>query len=387
MFKKLFLLLLFFIVASPVHAASWPPEVKPEQGKASGSFTQAAGAAGQACTMMYTFTFWNVGETGGRDYGNTTFTAETTCTGSSKPDLETLQGVFSGGPNGKVTVAGFVFNLVNGTYFVTTDAKGKTHQFSVENPEIFSRYRWSMDESIPIPEIKEGKYEVETYDSSLRFSDLYGQVEVIIPNPDGTYDEDADWNLAKIDMELPPGTRIKVSEESGLMISFPNMTTIIVGPETEIILVSTDPQKSVMQLLYGDLKANVTKMMKDGSMQVEMSQAVAGIKGTRFILNETKTESSIRVTEGTVKFISKSTGVSVDVGKGESVTASSQGLSEKTTFDPAKEEEKWQELANGIKKTNPNIFSNKNTIYILGGIIITAIVIGFLLLKFRRHKK
>src|SRR3989338_7866430 len=384
MFKKLFLLLLFFIVASPVHAASWPPEVKPEQGKASGSFTQAAGAAGQACTMMYTFTFWNVGETGGRDYGNTTFTAETTCTGSSKPDLETLQGVFSGGPNGKVTVAGFVFNLVNGTYFVTTDAKGKTHQFSVENPEIFSRYRWSMDESIPIPEIKEGKYEVETF-CNTRFNDLYGQVEVNIPNPDGTYDEEA-WNLAKIDMELPTGTRIKVSEKSGLMLALPNQTSINVGPETELILVSPDPQKSVIQLLYGELKANVQKMMKDGSIQVEMSQAVAGIKGTQFILNETKTESSIRVTEGTVKFTSKSTGKSVDVQKGESVTASSSGLSEKTTFDPIEEVKKWQELSDNFKKTNTAISGKNKNIYIVVGIVFAAAIVGFLILKVRKTK-
>ena len=387
MLKKLFLLVLFLIITYPVQAVNWPPEVKPEQGKATGTI-----GIGDDDKLNVTIDFWNVGEVGGGDYGKVIVDIRCTqktigdgwqCVADDEPPEI---GTFSGGPNGEITIDGETnIQLVNGQYFTST--LEKTFQATVENPEIFSKYRWSMDESIPIPEIKEGKYEVETYDSSLRFSDLYGQVEVIIPNPDGTYDEDADWNLAKIDMELPPGTRIKVSEESGLMLSFPNMTTIIVGPETEIILVSTDPQKSVMQLLYGDLKANVTKMMKDGSMQVEMSQAVAGIKGTRFILNETKTESSIRVTEGTVKFISKSTGVSVDVGKGESVTASSQGLSEKTTFDPAKEEEKWQELANGIKKTNPNIFSNKNTIYILGGIIITAIVIGFLLLKFRRHKK
>ena len=187
-------------------------------------------------------------------------------------------------------------------------------------------------------------------------------------------------------MELPTGTRIKVSEKSGLMLALPNQTSINVGPETELILVSPDPQKSVIQLLYGELKANVQKMMKDGSIQVEMSQAVAGIKGTQFILNETKTESSIRVTEGTVKFTSKSTGKLVDVSKGESVTATSQGLSEKTMFDPVAEEKKWQELSDNFKKTNTAISGNNKNIYIVVGIVFAAAIVGFLILKVRKTK-
>ncbi|OGD88561.1 hypothetical protein A2693_03585 [Candidatus Curtissbacteria bacterium RIFCSPHIGHO2_01_FULL_40_12] len=129
-------------------------------------------------------------------------------------------------------------------------------------------------------------------------------------------------------------------------------------------------------------------MMKDGSMEVEMSQAVAGIKGTQFIINETKTESTIKVTGGTVKFTSKSTGASVDVVAGESVTASSKGLSEKTAFDPDEEEKNWQELEDSIKKTNTNTLGNKNIIYFVGGIVIVvAIIIGFLILKTRKAKR
>lgn len=74
-------------------------------------------------------------------------------------------------------------------------------------------------------------------------------------------------------------------------------------------------------------------MLKDGTMEVEMSQAVAGIKGTRFELNETGTESTIRVTEGTVAFVSKATGDTVMVTAGEAVTATGAGFGEKTTFD------------------------------------------------------
>src|SRR3989344_1332940 len=220
MLKKLFLSLLFLLITtSLVQAVGWPPEVKPEQGKASGTI-----GIGDDDKLNVTIDFWNVGTAGGGDYGKAI--VDLGCTQKTvgdgwecvADDSPPAIGTFSGGPNGEITIDGETsIQLVNGQYFKST--LEKTFQATVENPEIFSKYRWSMDESIPIPEIKEGKYEVETYDSSLRFSDLYGQVEVIIPNPDGTYDEDADWNLAKIDMELPPGTRIKVSEESGLMLS------------------------------------------------------------------------------------------------------------------------------------------------------------------------
>lgn len=382
MLKKLLLILLFLITASPALAISWPPEVKPEQGRASGTL----GIGDDQLTVN--IEFWNVGEVGGGEYGKAT--VELGCTNKMIGDWECVAdenppqtGTFSGGPNGKITIDGDTnIQLVNGTTF-TSDLE-KSFQATVENPEIFSKYRWSMDESIPIPEIKEGKYEVDTAGFAV-FNDLYGQVEVSIPRPDGTYDEES-WDFAKIDMKLPPGTRIKVSEKSGLMLAFTdNQTNITVGPDTEIVLVATDPQKSEIQLLWGNLKANVKKMMKDGSMEVEMSQAVAGIKGTQFILSDTKTESSIKVTEGTVKFTSKSTGKSVDVSEGESVTATSAGLSEKTSFDPSMEEKKWQEDEDSLEKTNTNIPGNKSIIYIVGGIIaVIALVTGILILKPRK---
>jgi len=386
MLRKVFPLILFLLITTPVWAVGWPPEVKPEQGRASGTL-----GIGDDDKLNVTIDFWNVGVVGGGDYGKVIVDLGCTqktigdgwqCVADDEPPEI---GTFSGGPNGEITINGETsIQLVNGTYFKSN--LDKTFQATVENPEIFSKYRWSMDESVPIPEIKEGKYEVETAGAAV-FNDLYGQVEVNIPRPDGTYDEE-EWNLAKIDMKLPPGTRIKVSEKSGLMLAFTdNQTNITVGPETEIVLVAVEPQDTVIKLLWGNLKANVKKMMKDGSMEVEMSQAVAGIKGTQFILNETKTESSIWVTEGTVKFTSKSTGKSVDVSRGEAVIASAKGLSEKTIFDPVEEEKKWQEFADNFKKTNTSIAGNNNSMYIVVGIVFAAAIIGFLILKVRKTKR
>lgn len=323
----------FFINPSFTHAKSWPPEVRPEQGKAWNKREVHDTYDGRVLGESYReMTFWNVGQVSGNsEYAKVILTAD--CSKSTTPGCiagDPMEGIFSGGPNGVITISGYEFKLHDGKYF-ELNSGGVTTKYTVENPEIFSKYRWSMDESVPIPEIKEGKYEVETY-GGARFNDLSGQVEVNIPKADGTYDDEA-WDFAKIDMELPQGTHIKVSEKSGLILTFPDtQTNIIVGPNTEIVLVSGAPQKSVIQMLWGNLKANVKKMMKDGTMEIEMSQAVAGIKGTKFELSENGKESTIKVTEGTVKFTSKSTGKSVDISKGESVTATSKGLSEKTTF-------------------------------------------------------
>ena len=360
-------------ISHQILAISWPPEVKPEQGKASGTL----GTGNTQLTVN--IEFWNVGEVGG--YGEVTI-------GSVCPPEMVSEGcvsnegtgTFSGGPNGEISVDGKKtgIQLVNGKSFKSN--LEKTFQVTVENPEIFSKYRWSMDESVPDLEIKKGKYEVETI-SSAHFGDLFGQVEVNIPQPDGTYDEE-EWNSAKLDTDLPSGTRIIVREKSGLILILPdNQTTITVGSGTEIILVSPDPQ-SMLSIPWGILKANVKKMMKDGSMEIEMSQAVAGIKGTQFILNETKKESSVKVIEGTVKFTSKSTGKSVDVQKGESVVATANGLSEITTFDPVEEEKKWQELTKNFKKKSYT--NNKNMVYLLGGIGAAAVIIGFLVYKARK---
>lgn len=85
-------------------------------------------------------------------------------------------------------------------------------------------------------------------------------------------------------------------------------------------------------------------MMKDGSMIQEMSQAAASIKGTTLILNETGTESTVKVIEGTVEFKLLDSSKSVLVYKGESVTASKNGLSGKTIFNPMEELKSWEAI-------------------------------------------
>lgn len=353
MVKKLFLALIFFVLASSVMAISWPPEVKPEQGKAWTKTEVHDSYDGRVLGESYReISFWNVGQVSGNPtYAKAIFSSD--CSKSTTPGCkagEPVEAIFSGGPNGVITGSGYEYKLHDGKYFELVSG-GKTTTFTVENPEIFTKYRWSMDESVPVPEIKEGKWKVETF-GNARFNDLYGQVEINVPQPDGTYDEEA-WDTAELDSELPPGTHIKVSNKSGLILTFPDtQTDIIVGPNTEIVLVSAkDEKEGHLQLLWGKLKANVKKMMKDGSLEVEMSQAVAGIKGTTFVLEETKKQSTLKVIEGSVAFKSKINGQEEMVNAGETLVSDKNGFSNKTTFDVASEKATWDALKKNASKT------------------------------------
>ncbi len=153
-------------------------------------------------------------------------------------------------------------------------------------------------------------------DSGARFSDLSGQVEVLIPKgymADGEpdWDEEA-WTIAKLDMTLPEGTRIKTSDRSTVILSFADMTTFSMKPETEIYLSKPQAKPGQFKLLGGQLWINFKRMIKDGSMEIEMGQAVTGIKGTTLVLEDDGTSSTVKVIEGTVEFTSKATGESRD---------------------------------------------------------------------------
>jgi hypothetical protein len=82
-------------------------------------------------------------------------------------------------------------------------------------------------------------------------------------------------------------------------------------------------------------------------MELDMSQAVAGIKGTTFVLGETGTTSTLKVIEGTVSFTAKATGQTVDVSTGQTVHADATGLSPVTSFDVNAESADWAKLGAG----------------------------------------
>ena len=318
---------------------------------------------GAMITHTITIDFWNVGKAGGDQYEYVAVTTEYSGKNSSCSRGGTHGDKFDGGPNGKFQAFG---RMVNGKYIEVT-WNGGTSNIPVLTPEVFSKYDWA-----------EGATKSTLEDSGAAFSDVFGQVEVSIPRPDGTFDEES-WDLAKLDGKtLPVGTHIKTSEKSGGIISFADMTTFTLKPETEIVLSSPSAKDSAIKILWGNLMVNVKKMMKDGSMEVEMSQAVAGIKGTTFILEETGDTSTLKVIEGTVSYISKTTDDTEMVNSGETITATKDGLGQKLSFDVETENKRWDNQTDNSEETSSKA---GNYLYYLGIPIVFAGIITFILTK------
>ena len=172
-------------------------------------------------------------------------------------------------------------------------------------------------------------------DSGARFAGLTGQVDIIF---------NGKRRAAKMGDVIPVSAVIVTEEDSSAIISFIDMSNFVVKPETNII-VSAPPEKdSKLKLVAGKIWANVKKMAKDGTMEIEMNQGVAGIKGTTFVCEEKNGRSALKVIEGIVDFKSKTNGNTVKVNAGEMIEATTNGLSKITKFDIAEESESWINL-------------------------------------------
>jgi hypothetical protein len=311
------------------HASDLINGVRPDQGHATGSIaTKCTDLINQQFDRSYNvdLTFWNVGQQGGDQYKNLTMILtgvddNVQCTLGTR----TYTTTFEGGPNGSVAGNGdyWQMKLVDGRAFDMT-LSGHHASIPVDNPSIFNGWVETTD---------------KREDSGAGFSDLMGQVEVNYPDANGNYDEE-NWTSAKLvqGQTFPVGTHIKTFENSSAIISFADASSFTLKPESEIIISSARDEvgtKVILKMLIGNMWANIKKMAKDGSMQVEMSQAVAGIKGTTFVVEETGTTSTLKVIEGTVEFTSLSIGNVATVTTGQHVTATTTGLSAADSLDPS----------------------------------------------------
>lgn len=193
----------------------------------------------------------------------------------------------------------------------------------VQNPEAFKD--WNL----------------ETVDSGARFSGLTGQVEYQLP---GT----TEWRIARLTTVLPRMTHIRTIDDSTALISCADMSSFILKPESEIVLTTPMEKDSKLKILAGQMWGNVKKMVEEGSMEIEMNQAVAGIKGTTFVVSEINGVSSLKVIEGKVAFTAKVDGKTVEVAGGKTVSASNVGLSSIESFDVAKETADWNAVSASI---------------------------------------
>ena len=221
-------------------------------------------------------------------------------------------------------------------------------------------------------------------DSLVHVSALTGQVEYCLPQADHT--KLSSWHMLRMGTALPKDTYIKTAEDSSVVLSCADMSTFVLKPESEIQLTGPAEKEGKLRMLAGDLWANVKKMVKDGNMEVEMTQAVAGIKGTTFVMHETGTESTLKVIEGQVAFTSDFNGTVQQVATGQMATDSGKGTSTIKTFDVTAEQNDWNTV---IATTNsaPTKSSGNNTLILIIVAAVAVIVVITLIAVLRKNKK
>lgn len=176
-------------------------------------------------------------------------------------------------------------------------------------------------------------------DSGARFSSMTGKILV---RHDDDPDDPAHWEYAKLDTVLYVNDHIKTDEESSAIIGFADLSTFLQKEETEIV-VTTPPEKdSMIKLVAGNIMRNIKQMMKDGTMVIEMSQAVSGTKGTVFSLGAKADVNDAAVFEGAIELKAKANGAKLLLRAGQRVRIDRSGFSPVATFDVRRELEAWR---------------------------------------------
>lgn len=248
-----------------------------------------------------------------------------------------VDGFFSGGRNGVATFGSgsalITLQMVDGKKFTYAQG-GVSGEFIVSDPSIFDN--WDMvDEDEDPYEPEEYDPEAPLTDSRARASHIDGQVEIACP-PDFEA-----WDVLKPGRVIYNHCRLKTGEESTLKISFGDMTTFVMRPETQVVINSATKEKSNIRLLFGGIWANVKKMARGEEFGFKGSQAVAGIKGTVLVMEDTGVATTLKVIEGAVEFTDKAGARAETVGTGEAMTADAKGLGAKTEFDVQNELKNW----------------------------------------------
>lgn len=170
----------------------------------------------------------------------------------------------------------------------------------------------------------------ERVDSKVRFNDLYGEVSI---RPDS--EEDDAYEFAELDTIIYENDRIRTKEESGAILGLEDMSTFVLKPESILVIHAEEENTTKMEMLAGCIIGSIKKMAEGKSMDFEMSQCVAGIKGTAIRLTQSKDglTNRVEVIRGEAEVVTKATNQVYRAAAGESIIVNAQGEAVKEKID------------------------------------------------------
>ncbi|MFH1075060.1 MAG: FecR family protein [Candidatus Firestonebacteria bacterium] len=132
-------------------------------------------------------------------------------------------------------------------------------------------------------------------DSMLKISVLSGEVDCSVSG--------SDWKPAVLNQELNTNDKIRTKNGKAELL-FAEGTTIKIKENSFLDLLkiqcSVQRQKSSLKLLFGGIKAKVTKLGAGGSFDVSSPKVIAAVKGTEFVMEISGENTELQVLEGVV---------------------------------------------------------------------------------------
>ncbi len=276
--------------------------------------------------------------------------------GESRPpdQVDKIEFNFSGGIDG-------VFTPTGNTEILSNKIKGGKIVKSEDN-DLAAVIEYENGGVIPMSITKYlSNFLEETIDSTMVINGMTGNVEILLPGK-GPRGWQSAWKSYKDKVSLPVGTRIRTKDDSSVALLIPDavstnvISTTILDQNSEVII-TYDPKKNItgflekLKIAHGQAIVNMKRIFTEGSMEIEMNQAVAGIKGTTLVLEDDGQTSTLKVIEGVVNFKSKTTGESKDISAGQMIEANQAGLGNSSDFDIAAENAKWDKIDQKIQKS------------------------------------
>lgn len=198
--------------------------------------------------------------------------------------------------------------------------------------------------------------ECKVQDSMARFNSLTNRIEV------NCNEDETDWEPAYMSQVLYVGDHIKAFQDSSAILQLEDMNTYVLRPETEIVLETPPEKETKIGLVLGRLWCNTKKLLLEGTMEIETTQAVLGIKGTTLVVETDGSITTLKVIAGTVEFRSKTTYQTAMVTAGQQASADDFDLLPVTTFDVQAEQASWAAAAppailqpsEGVERLDPS---------------------------------
>lgn len=208
--------------------------------------------------------------------------------------------------------------------------------------------------------IDKGPCKGDIIDSHIRFNDFWGEVKMR-PN----WEEDDSYEFVDLDSPIYECYRIKTEEESGAILGLEDMSTYVIKPESILIILTENKKESKWKMIAGNMWGNVKKLAEGKTLEVEMSQCVAGISGTIVGYEETGTESKVWLFAGKVNVTNKKTKKVTVLEPGQNITCKG-GTSDVKPFNIEQGAKKF-----GIKMSDiNNHYSNANSPMVEDGVYV-----------------